>query len=266
MNNNQLFPNCLKRWLDQKGIKVAELARRTGIQDDKMYRYNNEKQAISLPDASKIVRELQIEFEDLLESPPHNTESTTFPQENLPVPEKAQRFVSWLEAKNEKSIQWIEEGLDYDGYFQELQSRDLVRKENDQIRLRLPPGRTLLGRAVGHRRESEETESVAKGSPTKFIDRLQVNHELYGMYGSVPATHRISLSRSVPGHSDSRRVSRYCCDFTVQPDQRELVLFVAQREVKINGVVVPQGHAHSLRGGTLELPNGVKLWINVEKQ
>lgn len=236
--------NCIKQLMEERGLSNRDLAKAMDVSDSTVSRIVNSQVDITSKQMGVIARVLGVTFNDLFSQPQRKIETAgVFSQlgsRGSTQSDARKQYRFWLSADDPESRLWLWTGL-ADWNERETEQNDgEVGAELDPryARVRLQPGRTLLGRAV----------------------------EADGDYAHIPAAHRLVIARDASDYPQDTRLSRLHCDFTTAAAHDHVMLCVhGGRGVSVGGCLIEPGQTMALtHRSKLQFPNGATLHLDRE--
>jgi len=231
------IPNRVKSIMDEKGINNKTLAELTGYTASKVSRIVNQNTNMDGHDFLNVAKALDVHPGDLFVTSHGQIETNLSPKHKLKQQvrqAKRKRYEFWLSAEGQNAS-WFVYGIQS---WSQLKHAELAEEFPSYARMKLFPGRVLMGRAV------EES----------------------GRYGDIPATQRLSLARSMDTHPDDLSVSRFQCDFTVPTYNDTVGLYARGPGLQVNGYELQQGESIFLEHrDKVIFPNDITLHLEREE-
>lgn len=233
--SNDVVPNRVGELMEERGLKGVELARMTGLAPSKISRIINHKCNMDAGDFVIIARALSVTPGDLFVISQSQVETLPAANELVdgynPIP-RAYQF--WLSATGDDAS-WLWQGI---ANWRSLLEKGEATETPSEARIRLMPGRVLIGRAV-----DEDSR-----------------------FAEIPATQRISIARDLKEHPEDRSVSRFQCDLTVPYTDDIVAVFAKSNDLYVNHRQLQEGDTAILeRRDKLIFPNGITLYLERER-
>lgn len=237
--SNKYIPNRVGVLMEEQGLNNKMMAELTGYHPSKISRIVNQKTNMDGHDFLNVANALNVHPGDLFVTSHGQVETNLGKRKKKvnPTPRNkgTKPYEFWLSAEDEDSLRWLIQGI---ATWPQLKDEQLAQEAPGYARIKLLPGRVLLGRAV----------------------------EEDGKFGDIPATQRISIARDVDSHEDDLSVSRFQCDLTVPVYDDMVGLFARNQGVCINGHELAVGESVFLEHrDNIAFPNGTQLHLDREQ-